>query len=83
MFEGVSLDGSAGTENNIVEHTFGGMLRSDVTCTSCGYTSTVHESFLALSLDIDSAASLPQPLLKPTPIQHPPPATKCVPPAAS
>jgi ubiquitin carboxyl-terminal hydrolase 22/27/51 len=59
-------------EGGIVEHTFGGMLRSDVTCSSCGYTSTVHEDFLALSLDIDPTAGLPLPLLKPSPAHQPP-----------
>lgn len=58
-------------EGGIVEHTFGGMLRSDVTCASCGYTSSVHEDFLALSLDIDPAAGPPLPLLKPSLSQLP------------
>ena len=64
--EGVNVDFSlSGGESSLVEHTFGGSLRSDVSCLSCGYTSTVHEHFLALSLDVDPAAHLPQPMLKP------------------
>ena len=54
--------------------TFGGRLRSDVTCCGCGYTSTVHEPFLDISLDIDAPAEPPPPLLRPAapPAQHPP-----------
>lgn len=54
-----------------MEHTFGGMLRSEVTCASCGYTSTVHEDFVALSLDIDPVTGPPLPLLKPSSAQQP------------
>ena len=35
---------------------FGGVLRSDVTCTRCGFTSTAYDPFLDVSLDIASVA---------------------------
>ena len=31
---------------------FGGILRSDVVCASCGYTSTAHDPFKDISVDI-------------------------------
>ena len=39
---------------------FGGILRSDVVCASCGYTSTAHDPFKDISVDI-----LESPTLKP------------------
>ena len=69
----------AADDEGIVERTFGGLLRSDVTCGSCGYTSTVYEPFLDISLDIDPLENLPFPLLRPRPILSPAPISKYVP----
>ena len=47
----------AGLERtSIVERVFGGLLRSDVTCCACGYTSTAYDPFLDISLDMRCAA---------------------------
>lgn len=60
-----SLQVVASGEESIVERALGGLLRSDVSCLACGYTSTVYEPFLDLPLDIQALPSLPPPLLKP------------------
>jgi len=39
-----------------VDRVFGGLLRSDVTCCACGYTSTAYDPFLDISLDMRCAA---------------------------
>ncbi|WCJ30411.1 Ubiquitin carboxyl-terminal hydrolase 22 [Euphorbia peplus] len=38
----------------IAHRVFSGMLRSDVTCMTCGFTSTTYDPFLDISLDIDT-----------------------------
>jgi len=49
---------------NISSHVFGGMLRSDVVCTSCGNVSTTQDPFTHLSLDIPPREQLiPAPIL--------------------
>lgn len=35
-----------------MDRIFGGILRSDVVCASCGYTSTAHDPFKDISVDI-------------------------------
>ncbi len=55
----------------LVNQTFGGELRSDVTCCACGYTSTAVDPFLDISLDIDPPLSFPPPAL-PIPRATPP-----------
>ncbi|XP_065848865.1 ubiquitin C-terminal hydrolase 22 [Euphorbia lathyris] len=37
----------------IAHRVFSGMLRSDVTCMTCGFTSTTYDPFLDISLDMD------------------------------
>jgi hypothetical protein len=46
---------------SIVQRVFGGLLRSDLTCCGCGYTSTAHDPFLDISLDIDPPPFAPLP----------------------
>ncbi|KAK9841536.1 hypothetical protein WJX74_007380 [Apatococcus lobatus] len=55
----------------LVSETFGGELRSDVTCCACGYTSTAVDPFLDISLDIDPPSTFPPPAL-PIPRATPP-----------
>jgi ubiquitin carboxyl-terminal hydrolase 22/27/51 len=43
---------------SIVDRVFGGLLRSDVTCCACGYTSTAYDPFLDISLDMRCAQLL-------------------------
>ncbi|KAL0037564.1 hypothetical protein WJX77_002858 [Trebouxia sp. C0004] len=38
-----------------MDHIFGGILRSDVVCGTCGYTSTAHDPFKDISVDIPEA----------------------------
>ena len=38
-----------------MDRVFGGLLRSDVTCCACGYTSTAYDPFLDISLDMRCA----------------------------
>lgn len=47
-------------EDSIVQRVFGGLLRSDVTCGGCGYTSTAFDPFLDLSLDLPPQLPHPQ-----------------------
>lgn len=63
---GVNLQGSDpdGT-GAVVQRIFGGLLQSDVICCACGHTSTSHDPFLDISLDIGVAPPLPPPLLRP------------------
>lgn len=42
----------AAASRPLVELAFGGMLRSDVTCSACGHISTAYDPFMDLSLDI-------------------------------
>ena len=49
---------------------FGGLLRSDVTCCECGYTSTAHDPFLDISLDLQAPPAQPPPLLRPPAPAH-------------
>lgn len=44
----------------VVHRTFGGLLRSDVTCRACGHTSTAFDPFLDLSLDLPPQLPSPQ-----------------------
>ncbi|KAL4452770.1 hypothetical protein ABPG75_008432 [Micractinium tetrahymenae] len=52
---------------SITRTVFSGTLRSDVICSSCGHTSTSHEQFSHLSLDIPP----PQQLIAPTILARP------------
>eukprot|EP00850_Spirogloea_muscicola_P026055 SM005350S18165 [mRNA] locus=s5350:48:865:- [translate_table: standard] len=38
----------------IVHRVFAGVLRSDVTCAACGFTSTTHDPFVDVSLDLEA-----------------------------
>ncbi|KAK9841837.1 hypothetical protein WJX81_006458 [Elliptochloris bilobata] len=42
---------------SVVQVVFGGLLRSDVTCCECGFTSTAHDPFLDISLDLQGDRS--------------------------
>ena len=44
-----------------MERVFGGLLRSDVTCCSCNYTSTAYDPFLDISLDMCAVPPIPLP----------------------
>lgn len=46
------------TAENITSRVFGGTLRSDLICSSCGHVSTSHEHFSHLSLDIPPPQSV-------------------------
>ena len=59
-----------------MQQAFGGLLQSDVTCSSCGYVSTALDPFLDISLDIDPLRKHPTLLSKRTP---PPSSQKWVP----
>ena len=63
-----------GTEegDSALQRIFGGLLQSDVMCCACGHTSTAHDPFLDISLDIKPPPLNPAPLLRP-----PGPAHKC------
>lgn len=37
----------------LAKNVFGGLLRSDVSCLQCGYTSTAYDPFLDISLDLE------------------------------
>ncbi|GIL52974.1 hypothetical protein Vafri_8702, partial [Volvox africanus] len=61
---GVGVGGSCSSDLglSLVDAVFGGILRSDVTCTVCGHTSTAYDPFLDLSLDVVAMIpELPQP----------------------
>jgi hypothetical protein len=61
---------------SVVQAVFGGLLRSDVTCCECGFTSTAHDPFLDISLDLQAPPPRPPPLLRPP---APPQLQKCAP----
>ncbi|KAE9586429.1 hypothetical protein Lal_00044767 [Lupinus albus] len=42
----------------IVHRVFSGLLRSDVTCMACGFTSTTYDPYVDISLNLDSNVSL-------------------------
>ena len=52
---------AGGEGTSIVERVFGGLLRSDVTCCSCNYTSTAYDPFLDISLDMCALPPVPAP----------------------
>lgn len=56
---------SAEDGKGIVQRVFGGVLQSDVICCACGHTSTAHDPFLDISLDIKAPPIPPPPLLRP------------------
>lgn len=66
------FENSAGEDEGVADRTFGGLLRSDVICNSCGYVSTVYEPFVNISLDVEPLGPPPPPLLRPP--QNPAPA---------
>ncbi|CAI9094671.1 OLC1v1030449C1 [Oldenlandia corymbosa var. corymbosa] len=41
----------------IIHRAFSGLLRSDVTCTSCGFTSSTYDPCVDISLDLDTSTS--------------------------
>lgn len=47
-----TLASDEGQGDGIMQRVFGGLLRSDVVCGGCGYTSTAFDPFLDLSLDL-------------------------------
>ena len=53
-----------------MDQTFGGILRSDVVCATCGYTSTAHDPFKDISVDIPE---LPPHIPQPPPVDTPKP----------
>lgn len=61
----------------MVQRTFGGLLRSDVTCRACGHTSTAFDPFLDLSLDLPPQLPAPQAPLPPGPLLILPSLTTC------
>ena len=55
-----------------MDQIFGGILRSDVVCGTCGYTSTAHDPFNDISVDIPEAPKLtPSPPHVDTPKPNP------------
>lgn len=56
--------------DNIASRIFGGLLRSDVTCEACGHTSTTHDPFTNVSLEIPSPTLLLPPPIIPRSNQH-------------
>ncbi|GLC60015.1 hypothetical protein PLESTB_001563900 [Pleodorina starrii] len=73
--------GSGGRSQGLVDAVFGGILRSDVTCSVCGHTSTAYDPFLDISLDM--VAMGPAPLQLPFAPAGRPPRSETTPPAAS
>jgi ubiquitin carboxyl-terminal hydrolase 22/27/51 len=49
----------------MVQRIFSGLLQSDVICCACGHTSTAHDPFVDISLDIGVPPPPPPPLLRP------------------
>eukprot|EP00884_Botryococcus_braunii_P018848 jgi/Botrbrau1/5647/Bobra.55_1s0035.1 len=47
-------------EDSIVQHLFGGVLRSDVTCEACGYLSVAYDPFNDISVNFNQAHSSPR-----------------------
>ncbi|CAL8466572.1 g6108 [Coccomyxa elongata] len=56
--------------DSALQRIFGGVLQSDVTCCACGHTSTAHDPFLDISLDIKPPPLPPPPLLRPPAPPH-------------
>ena len=55
-----------------MDQIFGGILRSDVVCATCGYTSTAHDPFKDISVDIpEPPRHTPQPPAVDTPKTNP------------
>ena len=55
-----------------MDQIFGGILRSDVVCATCGYTSTAHDPFKDISVDIpEGPRHTPQPPAVDTPKPNP------------
>ena len=55
-----------------MDQIFGGILRSDVVCATCGYTSTAHDPFKDISVDIPEVLKhIPQPPHVDTPKPNP------------
>ncbi|CAI9274888.1 unnamed protein product [Lactuca saligna] len=49
-----SKDNPAGDCHCVVHRAFSGLLRSDVTCTTCGFTSTTYDPCVDISLDLNT-----------------------------
>ena len=56
------FEGSARSETTFVYQVFGGKLRSQVVCKTCGRKSDTFDSFMDLSLDVARAKSVEQAL---------------------
>lgn len=55
---------AAGNPGNLAYQLFGGVLRSDVVCSSCGHASTTEDAYTHLSLDMPPPSHLvPQPII--------------------
>lgn len=68
--------GEEGIEQTM-DRIFGGILRSDVVCASCGYTSTAHDPFKDISVDIlEPAVAPPRPPVVGVPKPNPVSASK-------
>ena len=49
--------GAADSCTCAIHQTFGGLLKSDLTCMKCSYVSTTHDPFVDISLDLSEAAA--------------------------
>lgn len=68
--------GEEGIEQ-VMDRIFGGILRSDVVCASCGYTSTAHDPFKDISVDIlEPSVAMPKPPVVGVPKPNPVSASK-------